>query len=102
MSKIIVICPGCGVQLYSDNDNLDKDFNASLACLGLMFELSYYTLSLQDNYFIHQLIVDAYAAQHSGKDVKTITTAFALGGLFLVNERTYTGKQVQFSSHGAC
>lgn len=97
MNKISVICPGCGVHVYTDNNNLDKNFNASVACRELMYQLSYYTLSLQDNYFIHQLIVDAYAAQHSGKGVKPITTTFALVGLFLVNERNYTGKQVQLA-----
>ena len=39
--------------------------------------------------------MDTYAAQHSGLNVKPITTAFALIGLYLTFERGYTGKEVQ-------
>ena len=88
-------CPGCGAQIYSYNDKLDKDFHASAACRELYFQISYYTLSLKDSNFIHQLIVDSYAAQHSGAKTKPITISFALIGLYLVNERSYTGKKVQ-------
>jgi hypothetical protein len=95
MLKDLIICPGCGVQIYSENHQLDKDFNASAACRDLCYELSYFTLSLRDIYFIHQLVVDTYAAQHSDPSVKPITTAFAIVGLYLVNEKNYTGKQVQ-------
>jgi hypothetical protein len=97
MKKNTVVCPGCGVSLVSDNMIPDRDFLASAACRKLVFELSYYTLSLGDEYFIHQLAVDAYAAQHSGPYVKPIATTFALVGLYLVNEKHYTGKQVQLA-----
>jgi hypothetical protein len=50
---------------------------------------------LGDSYFIHQLAVDAYGAQHYGPQVKPIGITFALVGLYLVNERGYTGWQVQ-------
>jgi hypothetical protein len=40
-------------------------------------------------------VVDSYAAQHSGPGVKTVTTVFALIGLYLVVERGYTGREVQ-------
>jgi hypothetical protein len=95
MDKHCVACPGCGTQLYSENGSLDEGLNASAACRELMFQLSYYTLTLRDSHFIHQLAVDAFAAQHSGKQTKPITTAFALVGLYLANERNFTGKQVQ-------
>ena len=97
MDKKSIICPGCGAQIESENNNLDKDFNALVACRELMFKLSYYTLSLHDDYFIHQLAVDAYAAQHSGKKVKAISTAFALVGLYLFNKKNYSGRQVQLA-----
>jgi len=58
-------------------------------------ELSCYTLSLRDPTFIHQYIVDAYAAQHSDEDTKPITIAFALAGLYLHHEKGYSGKEVQ-------
>jgi hypothetical protein len=89
------ICPGCGLELKSDNQALDKHYNASCACRQLYDELSSFTLSIRDNYFIHQLVVDTYAAQHSGLNVKPITTAFSLIGLYLTFERGYTGKEVQ-------
>jgi hypothetical protein len=58
-------------------------------------ELSYYTLSHPDPSFIHQLIVDAYAAQHADETSKPIYLAFALAGLYLHNVKNYSGKEVQ-------
>lgn len=58
-------------------------------------ELSYYTLSHVDPAFIHQYIVDAYAAQHADEKSKPIKIAFALIGLYLHIEKHYSGKEVQ-------
>jgi hypothetical protein len=58
-------------------------------------ELAYYTLSHPDPAFLHQNIVDAYAAQHVDADTKPIQTVFALAGLYLCVERGFTGKQAQ-------
>lgn len=58
-------------------------------------ELSYYTLSHPDPAFIHQNIVDAFAAQTANKYTKPIKISFALIGLYLAIERGFTGKQVQ-------
>jgi Family of unknown function (DUF5946) len=58
-------------------------------------ELSYYTLSHGDPCFIHQYIVDAYAAQHADEKSKPIKVAFALIGLYLHIEKHYSGKEVQ-------
>jgi hypothetical protein len=58
-------------------------------------ELYGYTLSRDRGEFIHQHAVDAYAAQHIGKDTKPIALAAALIGLFLFAERGYTGRKVQ-------
>lgn len=60
-----------------------------------MYDLTYYTLALGDPFFIHQVSVDTYAAQHAGPQVKPISTAFALAGLYLVFERDFSGRQVQ-------
>jgi len=60
-------------------------------------ELSCYTLARGDAAFIHQNIVDAYAAQHAGRNVRTITTAFALIGLYLHVEKNYSGRKVQLA-----
>lgn len=58
-------------------------------------ELSYYTLTHGDPTFIHQYIVDAYAAQHADENSKPIQVAFALIGLYLHIEKHYSGKEVQ-------
>ncbi len=60
-------------------------------------ELSYYTLSLRDPAFIHQHVVDAYAAQSSGEGDKPIRLTFALVGLYLHVEKQFTGRQVQLA-----
>jgi hypothetical protein len=88
-------CPGCGVSLPASEAHPDGRYNASAECLQLCGELSAYTLTRGYTIFIHQLAVDAYAAQHSGEGMRPITTTFALVGLYLANERGYSGRQVQ-------
>jgi len=79
-------CPDCGAALRDDD---------AAGCVGLLHELTGHTLSDRDPTFPHQLAVDAYAAQHVRPETKPITTAFALIGLYLVNERGFTGRQAQ-------
>lgn len=57
--------------------------------------LSCYTLSLKDPLFIHQHVVDAFAAQSADESTKNITVSFALIGLYLHIERNFSGKEVQ-------
>ena len=54
-----------------------------------------YTLTHGDPGFIHQHVVDAFAAQNADTSTKPIKLAFALVGLCLMLERSYTGRQVQ-------
>jgi len=61
----------------------------------LFDELSYYTLSHRDPRFIHQHVVDAYAAQHADEQTKPIKVVFSLIGLYLFLEKNFTGRQVQ-------
>jgi hypothetical protein len=58
-------------------------------------ELTAYTLGHGDSSFIHQHVVDAFAAQHATPRSKAIGVAFALIGLNLHIERGYTGRAVQ-------
>jgi hypothetical protein len=58
-------------------------------------QLAFYTLAHSDPAFIHQLVVDAYTAQHADENTKPIAVIFALIGLYLHLEKGYTGKQVQ-------
>lgn len=60
-------------------------------------KLSYYTLAHRDPSFIHQHIVDAFAAQTADQSTKPIKIFFALVGLYLYLEKHYTGKQVQLA-----
>lgn len=90
-----IVCPGCGLRLYSPTEGLDLNFNASIPCVEMYHKLTYYTLSLRDDNFVHQLAVDTYTAQHFGQQVKPIAITFALVGLYLVNEKGYSGKEVQ-------
>jgi Family of unknown function (DUF5946) len=76
------ICPGCGLK-------------SETSCQDLNTELSAYTLSLQDPEFLHQLVVDTYAAQHATLEKKPIYVTFGLVGLYLTYEKGFTGKQVQ-------
>ena len=64
---------------------------------ALYNELAFYTLAHPSSDFIHQHIVDAFAAQYASKDDKPIRPAFALLGLYLHLHHGYTGKQVQYA-----
>jgi hypothetical protein len=77
-------CPICGAALGN-----------APSCQALCDELSLYTYSRNREEFIHQHVVDAYAAQHVGQDTKSITLAAALIGLYLFAVRNYTGRKVQ-------
>ena len=93
---VVVACPGCGSRLSRLNDEANNPHaDASPECQRLCHELSLYTLAHGDPFFIHQVAVDAYAAQHASSASKAITIAFALIGLCLLLERGYTGKAVQ-------
>ncbi len=59
------------------------------------YELSYYTTAHPDPVFIHQYVVDAFAAQYANETTKPITITFALVGLYLHVEKNFTGKEVQ-------
>ena len=58
-------------------------------------ELQCYTLGHGDPGFIHQHVVDAWAAQHADEQTKPIGLTFALIGLYLHVERGFSGRQVQ-------
>ncbi len=60
-------------------------------------ELCYYTLAHGDPSFIHQHVVNAFAAQDVDEHDKPIKLTFALVGLYLHVERGYSGRQVQLA-----
>lgn len=59
------------------------------------YELSCYTLAHGHPSFIHQHIVDAFAAQTADAQTKPIKLTFGLIGLYLHLEKGLSGKQVQ-------
>jgi hypothetical protein len=63
----------------------------------MFYKLSCYTQTHPDPSFIHQHVVDAFAAQHADENTKPITLAFALIGLYLHLEKNYSGKEVQIA-----
>jgi hypothetical protein len=71
--------------------------NPAAAEQDLQDELSYYTLAHGDPEFVHQHIVDAFAAQLATPNSKPIQVVFALIGLYLHQERGFTGRQVQLA-----
>ncbi len=58
-------------------------------------ELCGYTLTHPGLTFVHQHVVDAFAAQHATAQSKPIQLTFALVGLYLHCDRQFTGHQVQ-------
>ncbi len=57
-------------------------------------QLRYYTISRNDPMFIHQHVVDAFAAQNADSTTKPITLTFSLIGLYRLMEHQYSGRQV--------
>jgi Family of unknown function (DUF5946) len=58
-------------------------------------ELCAYSLTHSDPAFLHQHVVDAFAAQCANESTKPITLTFALIGLYLHVEKRQSGRQVQ-------
>ncbi|EPZ44480.1 DUF5946 family protein [Alicyclobacillus acidoterrestris] len=88
-------CPGCGLTFPKQQISPRHSYNAATECYEKYSELTAYTLSHRADDFIHQHVVDAYAAQHSGSGMKNISTLFALIGLYYAVEHGYNGRQVQ-------
>ena len=88
-------CPGCGLRLPISDAGDDTRFSASPECQRIYGELTGYTVARNDPGFMHQHLVDAYAAQHANDAQPTIRVAFALVGLYLTFEQGAMGKQAQ-------
>jgi hypothetical protein len=88
-------CPGCGLSLPDSYVDPPDRFNATGECWQSFSDLSCYSVAKQDAGFIHQHVVDAYAAQHASGTTRNITVAFGLIGLYLALEKGYMGKEIQ-------
>jgi hypothetical protein len=91
----LIECPGCHVRLPDRHLDPPERTNAPGECIQAYSDLQCYSVAKQDPGFIHQHVVDAYAAQHAGGPTRSITVAFGLIGLYLALVKGYTGKQVQ-------
>ncbi len=60
-------------------------------------QLCCYSLVRGDPAFIHQHVIDAFAAQNALLDDKPIKLTFALVGLYLHVEKGFTGREVQLA-----
>jgi hypothetical protein len=98
MSKTVPMgrCPGCAVDLPGSAEPWDPRSLASEACHVLYGEVA----GFESQHIVelgrrHQLLVDAYAAQHAGPLTPAIGTAFALIGLHLALEDGWDGLAVR-------
>jgi uncharacterized protein DUF5946 len=89
------VCPGCKASFAAEEWPLPEGFNASRECFHAAGILTSWTQTLSDRAFVHQHVVDAYAAQHVTATAPSIRAAFALVGLHLACDRGLTGRQVQ-------
>lgn len=89
-------CPGCGVHLPGRSDEISPRPGASAACWQLYGEIAGYEAQhvAQLGRF-HQLMVDAYAAQHPASDGSGIGLIFGLVGLHLALDEGWRGDQVR-------
>lgn len=92
---LVVLCPGCQVQLPYLRLDQPKRYNASGKCWKLYGELTAYNIERSNSTFLAQLAIDAYGAQHSSANTKPISTAFSLIGMYLVHEHGF--RQVQLA-----
>jgi GrpB-like predicted nucleotidyltransferase (UPF0157 family) len=80
------------VQDYAD---AKSDVVRGILARAAWEELLAYTLGHRDPAFIHQHVVDSFAAQEADGETKPIKLTFALVGLYLHLEKGFTGRQVQ-------
>jgi hypothetical protein len=92
-------CPGCGLSLPETDHPPGLRVHASPACWLLYGEVALYEAEhVAQLGRLHQLMVDAYGAQHADGSA-SIGPAFALIGLCLAFEHDMSGTEVR-AAHG--
>jgi Family of unknown function (DUF5946) len=89
------ICSGCGARLAKSDWILDRRLNASPECWQLYGDVTGYELSHPSLGRLHQLMVDAYGAQHAGGDTAYVRVAYSLVGLHLALDRGMSGVNIR-------
>lgn len=95
---MVSTCPGCGLRQPAGGQPADPRRNCSWECWLVHGEVVGFELSRPPLGRVHQLTVDAYAAQHAGPSVPPIGPAFALAGLHLALVEGLAGAEVR-SAH---
>ncbi len=96
-SEGTTVCPGCGLRLPVAEEPLaPPPVGASPECYALSLEVAAFELDHQALLGAHhQMMVDAYGAQHPGPPEKPIRLGYSLVGLYLAFERGRTGLEVR-------
>lgn len=84
-------CPGCRLELPTEDRERDHRVNASPECLHVYGEVTGFATQHPPLMRLHQLTVDAYGAQHGAGGTPPIRLAFSLVGLYLALEQKLTG-----------
>lgn len=90
-------CAGCGVVLATPDAPLDAPVGSSAACWGVQLEVAAFEAEHPSLLAGHQLLVDAYGAQHAPPG--SIRLPYSLVGLHLAIEEGWTGLAVR-ALHG--
>jgi hypothetical protein len=94
--RVLATCPGCRVELPSSGLPAEARHNASAECWMLYGEVTGFELEhVAALGRFHQLMVDAYGAQHAGEDGRAIRVPYSLVGLHLALERGRSGIEVR-------
>ena len=93
-------CPGCGLALPGEDDGSGRrHVDASPGCLAVLQEVAEFEAQHAALLADHQLLVDAYGAQHPAGP-RTIRLAYSLVGLHLALDRGRSGLDVRLVHGG--
>jgi hypothetical protein len=90
-------CPGCGLVLPLLDDVLQPPAGSSASCWCVSLEVAGFEAEHPELLALHQLLVDAYGAQHAGRG--SIRLPYSLVGLHLALDRRWSGTAVR-TLHG--
>ncbi len=85
---VVAACPGCGVSAPSAGGAPPVEHHASAGCYALYCQLLARDYANPEYYRLaHQIVVDAYAAQHAGgtsrREIQTVALCLMTLGLFV-------------------
>ncbi|WP_328808712.1 DUF5946 family protein [Nonomuraea montanisoli] len=78
MVSVVVVCPGCGLAAPAGGGARPDAYGASAECWERYGELLARSYGIAGHRPVHQLVVDAYVAQHPGGDGRREVQRLAL------------------------